>query len=666
MLPALQDTKKRVDTMWWIDSWTILDAELLRALGWTLVHTLWQGAVAALAVALACRALPQRDPQRRYLVAVGALLAIPVAAGITFWLHCRVSMGEGMLAEGGDPAWQVVEGALGQVSGGEGSGWKEWIERQLPHVAVGWLVGCCFFLLRLAGGVSYLWWLRWDALPLDAEWQLRVDRLVREAGLRKVVRVARSRRVRVPVAFGLLKPIVLLPAALVVQLPPAAVEAVIWHELMHIRRRDFAVRLLQGLVEAVFYYHPAVWWISAVIGREREYACDDAVVRRLGDRLSYARALMMSGELAGGRPALAMGLVRRRSGLLARVQRLLDPSKQNRSLMERTVAIVLLIAALSVSARWAQSGRALPLMPGEAASSAWHMAESVRDTLPHGQQEGKKEVARLIKVEDGRTVEVEMEGETITKVIVDGRPVPPDSFGQYRGEVEAMRRQMARPDLFELDSASLFPDEDVFEQAEILLEEDFEPDTLIAFDMDLEVDTTLFDEEGWHGPRGRMEWHMEQLERRLDQMEKELDRFFEYQDEAFRRRLEEAMQQAERAMERLHEELPDDLLERGGARQGRADFPEQGPWMERLERALLRDGLIEAEQPWTLELSNRKMKVNGKSVSPQIHRKYVELYERFHGTAAKKWKVRYAVPGKRTSERRSSDAGFSYWWNWWY
>lgn len=669
----------------WKESWMIGDEALFRALGWTLVHTLWQGVAIALLAAVLHRVVPRRDAHARYLIAVGALLLVPVAAGIAFWLQHRVSTMEVMPAGDVFAVWQVGDGRVDEVSEGAWSGWMWWLDRWAPHVAVFWLIGCMFFLLRLVGGVSYLWWLRSEALPLDAQWQERVDRLVRKVGLRRVVRVASSWRVGVPVAFGLVKPIILLPAALMTQLPPAAVEAVVLHELMHIRRRDFVVRLLQGLVEAVFYYHPAVWWLSAVVSREREYACDDAVVRRLGDRVAYARALMMSGELAGRHPVLALGLRRRHSGLLARIQRMLDPTRQNHSLMERTIAIVLLVAALSVSVSWVHSRHALPAVPSKSATtSLLYVADGARDTLPPRPREAQEASARMIKVEDGRTIEIEMVGETITEVVVDGKAVPPDSLEQYRKEVEAMRREMAQLDLFELDTAtSFFSDEGIFEQAEIFFEEDFESDTSIAFDMNFEMDTVGLEDEvedGWYRPRARMEWHMEHLERQLDRMEEELDRLFEYQDEAIRRRLEEAMKRAERAMEHLQEEWPRVLPGREWkhtvppqrhadieeARHGRLDSSTQSLWMERLERALLRDGLIKEGAPWSLVLSDRKMKVNGKSVPAQIHRKYVELYERFHGKGAQKWKVRYAVPGERTSKRSADPGSQFYWWNWWY
>ena len=115
--------------------------------------------------------------------------------------------------------------------------------------------------------------------------------LAARLGIRRPVRLLESARVQVPVVIGALRPVLLLPASALTGLAPAQVEAVLAHELAHIRRHDYPVNLLQSAAETLLFYHPGVWWLSARIRAEREHCCDDIAVRVCGDAVGYAEAL---------------------------------------------------------------------------------------------------------------------------------------------------------------------------------------------------------------------------------------------------------------------------------------------------------------------------------------------------------------------------------------
>jgi TonB family protein len=138
------------------------------------------------------------------------------------------------------------------------------------------------------------------------------------------VRLGLSSRVDSLVVLGWLKPVVLVPAAALLALPPEAVEALLIHELAHVRRRDFLANLIQSLAEALLFYHPAVWWLSRRIRQEREHCCDDAAVQACGDPILYASALLGLEELRS--PShLIPDLAPAASGgkLMSRIQRIL-------------------------------------------------------------------------------------------------------------------------------------------------------------------------------------------------------------------------------------------------------------------------------------------------------------------------------------------------------
>ena len=127
--------------------------------------------------------------------------------------------------------------------------------------------------------------------PASAEWQRSLDRLKARMSVSRPVRLLVSGLSSAPAAIGWLRPIVLVPAGALAGLPAAQMEALLLHELAHIRRHDYLVQILQSAVEAVFFYHPAVWWISSHMRTERELCCDDIAVSITGDAVIYARAL---------------------------------------------------------------------------------------------------------------------------------------------------------------------------------------------------------------------------------------------------------------------------------------------------------------------------------------------------------------------------------------
>jgi uncharacterized protein (TIGR03435 family) len=155
-----------------------------------------------------------------------------------------------------------------------------------------WLTGATAFLLRLVGGWMLAERLQYRMVrPAPAEWQRTLDRLRSRVSVNRPLRLLVSGLVKAPAAIGWLRPIVLVPVGALAGLPAAQIEALLLHELAHIRRHDYLVNILQSAVEAVFFYHPAVWWISGHMRTERELCCDDIAVSITGDALIYARAL---------------------------------------------------------------------------------------------------------------------------------------------------------------------------------------------------------------------------------------------------------------------------------------------------------------------------------------------------------------------------------------
>jgi beta-lactamase regulating signal transducer with metallopeptidase domain len=166
------------------------------------------------------------------------------------------------------------------------------VDTWLPFVVLVWSAGVSLLLVRMAGGLWLVRRLQVLSLAQAASaWQVAGERLASRLGLRVAIHVVESARVVAPTAIGWLRPVILLPVAALANLTPSQVEAILAHELVHIRRHDYVVNVLETLAEILLFYHPCVWWVSERIRLEREHCCDDVVVDVCGDAVDYATAL---------------------------------------------------------------------------------------------------------------------------------------------------------------------------------------------------------------------------------------------------------------------------------------------------------------------------------------------------------------------------------------
>ena len=219
------------------------------------------------------------------------------------------------------------------------AGWQDavqqWADAAQPYLIGGWIAGLTILSGRLLFGVVGARRLRRGRRPVSAELADRVAVLAQRLGLRMVPGVFVSDVVRDAVVTGLLRPMVLLPAAWLLEMTPEVLEAVIAHELAHIRRFDLWVNLFQRLVETILFYHPAVWWLSHRVRLVREMCCDELAVAATGERVVYATALEFAAQrrLAPARPLLEVALGATRMTLLSRVRNVLglpDGEKKGR------------------------------------------------------------------------------------------------------------------------------------------------------------------------------------------------------------------------------------------------------------------------------------------------------------------------------------------------
>ena len=435
---------------------SLFDTAHVMAAGMTVLHSLWQATVLAAILYLVARH-PRPVAQTRYALGY-TLLCLQVLISAVTYAHyftpspATPALSPDVPAVGGYPA--VVATAP----------WYDFLavpEFWLAALVVIWLVGMLVGSSRLAW--SYLGLRRLSAAatrtitdPAYAEFRKTVAYLARRIGYHGRIQLGVTDRVRSPMLLGHLRPVLVFPIAMINQLSLEETESVILHELAHLRRYDHWLNFLQSLVEVLFYYHPAMHWISARVREEREYCCDDLVLEYGPGGLPYARALLYYGEAEAFPVPAGLGLTDG-SGLLLRVRRFLNQQEITYKMKSRILLLPLI--ALTVIAVMAVYD------PGEPGSTADAFPTEVLaiDSLPRGLHE----VTRLT---NGKTTRLRVEDGEIRELELEGRVIPEEEYSDYEEEAERIlgiskERQRGRPDTVI-----------VFDPRT------YQPDTIITFD----------------------------------------------------------------------------------------------------------------------------------------------------------------------------------------
>jgi bla regulator protein blaR1 len=329
----------------------MLGNELAQAAGWTLLHFVWQGCLIALLPFTVQALSTRRSAQVRYGTACLALLMMAAAPPITF------SLLEGPGSPASGPILNLERLPVSPSSGrwistpldSFSPSWLQTIDAGispwLPSLTIAWLCGVFSLSLRLAGGLFYTQRLRKNrTVVICTAWQEKLLRLCHQLQVKQTVLLLESACVQVPTVIGWLRPVILLPASALTGLTAQQLEAILAHELAHIRRYDYLVNLLQTAVETLLFYHPAVWWVSKQARLEREHCCDDLAVAVQGNALAYARALAELESLRNSGPQLA--LAANGGSLLARIERLLGCSQPSKAQPGPWLAGVMVVASL--------------------------------------------------------------------------------------------------------------------------------------------------------------------------------------------------------------------------------------------------------------------------------------------------------------------------------
>jgi beta-lactamase regulating signal transducer with metallopeptidase domain len=344
-----------------------MNSWIIENLGWTLLHSLWQISFVALILFVALRVLRESVANFRYLASISALilsLILPVATFIYLSTAAKTEVkpiNQPLPNLNIEPSLQSAnpQPVQNEIPLSLTNSPKIVVTSSSPNILlilVGfWLIGVMIFSIRLAGGI---WTVRrYKTRKVSAVencWQEKFDELCESLQIRQKVKFLKSQMVEIPMVIGWLKPVVLVPASAFLQISPKELETILIHELIHIKRRDYLVNFVQSLVEILFFFHPGVWWMSAQIRSEREFAVDELVTQTFETkRFIYAKALANLEESRATAPILAMGADG--GNLMKRIEKILNGSRKinskNVSIWSAVFAVTFVLG-LTVGVYW--------------------------------------------------------------------------------------------------------------------------------------------------------------------------------------------------------------------------------------------------------------------------------------------------------------------------
>lgn len=329
---------------------------LIKAIGWSIFHSLWQGAIIYGILVLTVAMMPGLNAKIKHNMAYSAMCLMFAGFCITFFSIFSL------------PREQLVVNTAAQFTPGQQmqnyllglpAELNNRTEQVFPYLVSVYGIGLLFQLLILSMGYKKLLNLKQaERTPVPSEWQELFRQLCIKLNLRKTVSFHLSSNVNIPLVIGYFKPVVLFPIALVSQLDIKQVEAILIHELSHIRRNDYVLNLIKTAIETILFFNPFVWLTGRFINIEREHACDDLVIRLTGTPVTYAHALLKLEILKDKTaPAFSMAATGRNQHLYQRIKRITDMKTNYMNVKQQLFAVTLTVATV-ISLAWVNPGKA--------------------------------------------------------------------------------------------------------------------------------------------------------------------------------------------------------------------------------------------------------------------------------------------------------------------
>jgi bla regulator protein BlaR1 len=315
----------------------------IMALGKTLVHSLWIGILCLSILKILFVLITPRFATIRYRTALAFLLAFTgTVVAMFLWLYTPLKGESEFMAAGTPGTFPAIHGLQ------DDNGWTKTVCYYSTFI---YFTGIVFYLVYMIFSIGHIHAIRKGGKPVQGAWLDRFNAFKERAGIGIRTILLVSDRTDTPILAGFIRPVVIVPTGMLTQLPFSQVEAILMHELFHLKRFDHLMNLFQRMVEMLFFYNPAIWSLSRIIRIERENCCDDLVLRECSRPLDYARALYQLAQDQGRSPDLVPAATGNNKGELKnRIQRILNPTTMKTNIREKISALVLLAGGFLIVA----------------------------------------------------------------------------------------------------------------------------------------------------------------------------------------------------------------------------------------------------------------------------------------------------------------------------
>jgi beta-lactamase regulating signal transducer with metallopeptidase domain len=659
-----------------------MSENLLQALGWTVIHSLWQITLIGIVLKISLRLMKNQAPSFRYHILLMGVFSIIVASGFTFYkiMDQTHSAGVPIISETmyyPNEAFRMAEISNSSIVAYDRSlvqNGRRFIQQNTPVIALLWLVGFFIFSIRFAGGYWYLSRLYRKSTRANQRILEISNNIRRRLNLEKYVEVLESASVKVPIALGYLKPVIILPVGLATSIPYNQLEAIITHELAHIKRNDFPINLIKSILEAVYFYHPVFWWIGKQIDNEREHCCDDLTIALCENEKSLQEALLNI-ELHNQKlQHIAAALYKNKFQLLNRIKRMKTNdhlNHGNRKTMAGLFVLPALVIIFSISSAFVprtydmpdRSFQNNPAVPSGSEittiiDTPANQAESLKQKAPAQEvspvdkaekttvpDSTRVKYGSKIKTEDGYVLmefDEEMNLQSITK---DGKDLSGEEREKYEKIAEKSKKaydaeilqkekqkelQKLQEELKSVqEKMAQVQDEyneimkSYMEKAAISGEYVWPELYADVFDDAWKTQYEAFDDVQFDYPEFKMP---------------EMPNVY-FDEEAMKEHLEHSQQMYEETMRDFKLQQQEMMNQKEFQQQMKAmerEAREMGRTSRNMEigfrKEMINDGLIdEWDDLESLKLTDNKLEINGQKQSKKLHEKYLQLYKKLTG-----------------------------------
>lgn len=637
----------------------IIPGNLASAFGWMIIHSLWEGALVALLLSIVLLMLNKKSARVRYLVSVGALLFFAAISIRTFVEHYSSSNVIEKQTEQTENINQVSstnnpitnssavnntvtdKGFFEQVAQEYGN----YFYQHIPLIVTIYLLGVLFLTLKLTGGFLYTQRLKHHKIiTIDSKFELMKNNISDKLNIKQKVKLLESALVNAPITLGYLKPVVLFPLGTLTGLSYTQVEAIIAHELAHIKRADYLVNLFQSIVEILFFYHPAIWWISSIIREERENVCDDIALEVSEQPAELARALVYVSQFGTSQPSLAMSAIGNKNILTRRVKRMMGENKRKTVKSRAYAASLMLLIVMAFGAIACSTAN------GESYTQS-HKNNLVYEEDSHGDSryintdrlDDDERSYIFYKRYHGDKIkwDVTLDDGEIVSLYKDDERVSSSDYYKYEDmildEVEDIDYdlQSLDEDLADLKDIKVNLDDDFYENMASLQEclkdikvnlgEDFVKDMReLSNDIKVEFDSDEFNRE-MDNMREELsdihvdiDWDSDEFRRDMKNLSKELANI----------KVDIDLSGLHESMQELKEEMKHLDIDMSGLKE---EMKKLGDFLDELKDEMISDGVIDYEDDLrNLEFEDNAMYVNHRKVPHELYLKYKEIYKKYY------------------------------------